>query len=363
MRASQNHKTIFFSIVVLLVWAGTASFNPLAANDTITLNIVGGHTLGTDWIKYTSEWFCPEVEKRVAQRTKYKVKFLQHWAGSVAKVDEVLESTEIGIADIGCISTPFEPAKLLLHNYSYYIPFYTDDPIIAGRINVKLHEQFPALKNEFHKYNQIYIGSGGVPGYGLVSNFPVHKKDDVKGHKIAGAGPNLPWITGVGAVGVQAVFTEAYTSLQTGVYEGFIAFPTVVISLRLYEISKFFAEAGFGALSNVHIITVNQKVWEKLPREVTAILKEVGEEFSPTYSKFLVKRYNDSIKTFKDAGVTIYKIPFEERVRWAKDIINMPKKFSRECDGKGWPGTKLMDATLKLLDKEGHKHPRNWMGE
>ena len=360
---NNKHYRLVKVFMALLISIGVilSISHPTLAKDTITLNIAGGHTLGTDWIKFTSDWFCPEVEKRVAARTKYKLTFNQHWAGSLAKVDEVLESTKIGLVDVGCISTPFEPAKLLLHNYSYYIPFYTDDPVLAGRINVKLYNTFPALKNEFLKYDQIYLGSGGVPGYGLITNFPVKKPGDVKGYKICGAGPNLPWITGLGGVGVQGVFNEAYTGLQTGVYDGYIAFPTVIVSLKLFEVSKYFCETGFGALSDVHIITVNKKKWEKLPKEVRDVLKEVGDEFSEKYSAYLVKRYSDSMGTMASGGVNIFKLPFEQKVVWANKIVNLPKKFAKDADAKGWPGTELMNATLKYLEEEGHKNPRDWM--
>lgn len=350
-----------FAVLAALAVVFLTLSQPAAAKETITLNIAGGHTLGTDWINFTSEWYCPELEKRVAAKTNYNLVLKQHWAGSLAKVDEVLESTQIGLVDIGCISTPFEPAKLLLHNYSYYIPFYTDDPILAGRINVKLYEEFPALKNEFLKYDQIYLGSGGVAGYGLITNFPVHKGEDVKGYKICGAGPNLPWITGVGGVGVQGVFNEAYTGLQTGVYNGYIAFPTVIVSLKLQEVSKFFCETGFGALSNVHIMTVNKKAWEKLPKEVQAVLKEVSDEFSEKYSAYLVKVYEESMKKMAEGGVKMYKLPQAEKVNWAKSITNLPKKFSADADAKGWPGTALMKGALKNLEEAGHKNPRNWM--
>jgi len=347
--------------LMILAAVGFAVPHAAGAKDTITLNIAAGHTLGTDWVKFTSEWFCPEVEKRVAARTKYSMVLKQHWAGSLAKVDEVLESTKIGLVDIGCISTPFEPAKLLLHNYAYYIPFYTDDPVLAGRINVKLYEEVPALKKEFEKYNQVYLGSGGVAGYGLITNFPVHKGADVKGYKICGAGPNLPWITGVGGVGVQGVFNEAYTGLQTGVYDGYIAFPTVIVSLKLQEVSKYFCETGFGALSNVHIITANKQVLEKLPKDVRAILQEVAGEFSEKYSAYLAKKYDESIKKMAEAGVKIYKLPQAEKVDWAKNIVNLPKKFATDADAKGWPGTTLMKGALKHLEEAGHKNPRNWM--
>ena len=40
-----------------------------------------------------------------------------------------------------------------------------------------------------------------------------------------------------------------------------------------------------------------------------------------------------------------------------------PKKFAKEADAKGWPGTAIMKAAIKYAEEEGHKHPRKWMEE
>ena len=92
----------------------------------------------------------------------------------------------------------------------------------------------------------------------------------MKGHKIAGAGANLPWISGVGAVPVQSNLNEAYTSLQTGVYEGWIMTVTGVQSYKMHEISKYLTYMGFGAASQL-LVYMNLKNFNKLPKEVQKI--------------------------------------------------------------------------------------------
>ena len=44
----------------------------------------------------------------------------------------------------------------------------------------------------------------------------------------------------VGAVPVQSSLPEAYTSMQTGVYDGWIMFPSGVVNFKLYEVSKYY---------------------------------------------------------------------------------------------------------------------------
>jgi hypothetical protein len=65
----------------------------------------------------------------------------------------------------------------------------------------------------------------------------------------------------------------------------------------------------------------------------------------------------------KDSGVTFYDMPFEERVKWANMIEDIPAKYAREADAKGWPGTAIMRTAIKLSEEEGAQFPRKWMSK
>ena len=79
---------------------------------------------------------------------------------------------------------------------------------------------------------------------------------DIKGQKIAGAGLNLKWLEFAGATPVQSSLVDAYTSMQTGVYNGWIMFPSGWVNFKLYEVGKFYTEIGFGAIT-WHGLTIN----------------------------------------------------------------------------------------------------------
>ncbi len=81
---------------------------------------------------------------------------------------------------------------------------------------------------------------------------------DLKGRKIAGAGLNLKWLEYAGAVPVQSRLPEAYTSMQTGVYNGWIMFPSGWVNFKLNEVAKYYTEVGFGAIT-WHGLTMNKR--------------------------------------------------------------------------------------------------------
>ena len=305
--------------------------------------------------------FVPEVQKRVKARTQYTVEIAEQWGGSVAKLGEVLEATEIGLLDIGADIIVFEPTKLYLHNYPYNIPFSATDPAVVARITAKLFKKFPVFTDILKKYNlKLLSAASAGDSYELSLNFPCHTAGDIKGHKVAGAGANLPWISGVGAIPVQSNLVEAYTSLQTGVYEGWIMTATGVVSFKLHEISKHFTEMGFGAASQL-LVYINIKSWNELPQEVRAILQEVADEFTVKEPEFINQEHVKAMKALKDSGVEIYVMPFDEKIKWANQMMDLPAKFAKEAEAKGWPGTAIVREAIKLNEEEGFKYPRKWM--
>ena len=364
MKQGMNAGKWFFGMVVLalLMGFGPGGFASAAEKQVIKLKIGSGHPLAADWIKITSDYLCRQIEKRVGERTPYKLEFSEHWGGSVAKLGEELEAVEIGLLDMAAVITPFEPTKLYLHNYGFNIPFNTSDTRISARVNTRLYQEFPALKTILQKYNQMYVTSGALDDYGIISKFLVRSAADVKGKKICAAGPNLPWISGVGAVPVQGNLNEAYTGLQTGVYDAWVMYSTGVVSFKLHEVARYFIEMNFGCPANSPIVSINKNVWQKLPKEVQAVFQEVAGEFPKIQAENTVELHKKSMKVIKDSGTHISQIAFEEKVKWANSLANQPKKFAQEADSKSWPGTALMKAAMKYTEAEGHKYPRNWMG-
>ena len=70
-------------------------------------------------------------------------------------------------------------------------------------------------------HNQKWLGGACLANYGVGTNFAWDAFGDLDGHKIAGAGINLDWI--VGATPVASNLNEAYQSMQSGVYEGYLS--------------------------------------------------------------------------------------------------------------------------------------------
>src|SRR4030043_49588 len=305
--------------------------------ETFRLTIGAGHPVdASPWIPSMRDYMHVEVKKRVEATTPHKIEWVEAYGGSIAKLGEVLEAIESGLMDIGDVHVPFEPAKLMAHNFSYFIPFGTVTVVIAGKAARKVFDAYPQLRTHLeNKFNQVYLATGAVTCYNLVTTFPWTKVEQLKGKKIAAAGPNIPWLQAVKAVPVQSNLNEAYTSLQTGGYEGGIMLPDAKYSFKLHEVARYYTITGFGAIPNT-MITINRNTWKKFPKEVQEIFLEVGKEYTKVQTEASHIKGEQANQSMKDAGCTIREMSWEEKVNWANALSNIPKQKAEEIKKAGF---------------------------
>lgn len=348
-------------ITFVVMTAAFLLLSGTARAETFRLVIGAGHPVDASvWITSMRDFFQVEVKKRVETKTPHKIEWVEAYGGSIAKLGEVLEAVESGLMDIGDLHVPFEPAKLMAHNFPYFIPFGTPDPVMASKAARKVYDETPQLREILEKkYNQVYLATGSVGNYNLVTTFPWEKVEQLKGRKIAAAGPNIPWLQAVGAIPVQSNLNEAYTSLQTGVYQGWVMFPDAVISFKLHEVAKYYTFTDFGAIPNV-LITINQNTWKKFPKEVQEIFLDVGRQYHLVQTPLGVAKGERSVKAMKDAGCTVRTLTWEEKVKWANALPDIPKDRIAEINKAGMPGN-VVSAYYKNLKAEGFKFPREWI--
>jgi TRAP-type C4-dicarboxylate transport system substrate-binding protein len=206
------------------------------------------------------------------------------------------------------------------------------------------------------KFKQKLIGLIADNGYNLGTTTEWNNVSDLKGVKIGGAGLNMKWLEFAGAVPVQTSLPEVYTSLQTGVYNGIILFPSAMVNFKLHEVSKYYTEIGFGAIT-WHGLTINTARFNRLPKEVQDIILEVGRDYETQTGIVNKEAYPKQMEAFAKAGGIIRKLPEKVRQDWAESMAPWPAQKAKELDGMGLPGTQVLDLTLKAAEELGYKWP------
>jgi tripartite ATP-independent transporter DctP family solute receptor len=107
---------------------------------------------------------------------------------------------------------------------------------------------------------------------------PVRTAADLKGQKIrVMASPvMINTMKALGASGVPVAWGELYTALQTGVVDGAENNHPSVISMKFYEVSKYYSLDEHMRIPDVNVVST--KVFEKLTKSQQAAILKAGEE-------------------------------------------------------------------------------------
>lgn len=327
--------------------------------ENIQLTLAAGHPAGgaITYTNYAQSFLVPEIERRVAEETDHTIDIDEQYGGTVAPLAEVLEATSTGVVDIGLVPYPFEPSELYLFNASYFVPFGSPDSGVvleAGRAAFDAHpEMAEKLEQDF---NQRALGFAAVGDYGLMTTFDVNGVDDVRGRKLSAAGPNLPWITAVGATPVQGNLNEWYNGIQTGVYDGGVVFIDAYAGFKLYEVAPTFTKTGFGAIW-VGGIHVNLDSFEALPEDVQTIIEEVSREYEDTFADAIAADEEKALAILEEKGIQVAEFPEEERAAWAETLAGIPAERAAEADAQGLPGTSFMQEYIDAMKDAGYEFP------
>lgn len=349
-------KSISHSLAALVL--GGLFVSAPAHADNFTLRIGAGHPQGpTPYVNTMSSFFAAEVTKRVAERTEHKVTFIEAYGGSIAGVADTLESVEQGILDIGAFCICFEPSKMFLHNFPYYLAFgpeKSSDAIEAAR---SVYETNPWLKDVMlEEYDQRFLGLGVWDNYHLGTKDEWNTIEDLKGVKVGGAGPNLPWLDYIDAIPVQSTLPEGYLALKTGVYSGWLMVPSAYNGFKFYEPAPHYTLIGFGAMP-VIMMTVNERKFASLPADVQAIIVEVGAEWEHGNGAAMDAVQANGLAKLAENGAIIKELPDAVREEWAASMTEFPKQQAAEAEGRGLPALKVMQDYIEAAKAVGHVWP------
>lgn len=346
--------------MVTVLLTGVMFFSNSALAKTYRWVMGAGHPkLAVGGFVVFADWYTQELSRKIKEATGDDVKWVFAFGGAVAKVGDELEALEQGLLTFGPIQYPFEWAKLPMGGVFYQVPFSSTDLLMMEEIGFRLHQEIPFMQESLRKYNIKYIGHMGWDSYQLITTFPIKKIADLENRKIAGAGPNLEWIKSVGAVPVQANLTEVYTSLQTGVFEGYLAAVTWMNGFKFYEVAKYATLCDFGAVPGTGF-GMNMDEFNSLPKKIQDIIMETGAKLHVKIAERGKSDLEESIKVLKANGVQFYQLTYDQKRRWANMMPSIPARFIETYEAKGMPAKQIVRFVIEAQKQAGYKFPRDW---
>jgi len=331
-----------------------------AAQETIDVTAIDGYPPRAMWVQEFIDFFIPEVDRRLAESGNYAINWNQAWGGQIVKPRGVLEGLELGLGDIGVVTTPFHTDKVPLQAIAYVTPFVSTDPLLVARTIDALAEEFPAMKQAFADHNQVYLTNAVVlDSYQLFSASPVDGLEDLEGLKVSGAGTNLRYLDNLGATGVSGPLVSYYNNIQTGVADACLLWPEAAATFNLAEVAPYMLKADLGTV-NSKAITVNADFWNGLPEEVQNVLQEVAYDYRDHVAEVAAGAGGASIEAYEAAGGKVTDLSPEARLAWAEGMPNLAKEWAAEMDAKGLPGSAMLSAYMDALREAGATPAREW---
>lgn len=352
-------KRLTTGLVAAATLSTSAFFATVSQAEDINATIVAGHPPVFRWVKHASQTFIPAVNAAL-EGSGTTITWSEQFGGSLAKVGDELEAVEEGLAEIGLVSSLFDPAKLSVQNVTYFTPFVSSDSTAVATWMDELQQNNADMRASWEANGLEYLGGAiGIDDYLLMTNFPVSSIADLDGKKIGAPGPAVNWLKGTGAVGVSGNLTTYYNEIKTGVYDGVIVFASAAVPGKLYEVAPYITKVGFGA-QYAGGFAANKDWYDGLPADAQTALKEAAVINSEAYQADLDATVTKFLGIMEAQGATVTEVDQAFRAQWAAGMDNVAQEWAERLDGEGVAGTAVLKAYMDTMRAAGATPVRNW---
>ncbi len=338
-------KNYVYRLICVMMFAALnfCMVNQLSAapseNAPMVLRYAGWHPIGHHCTE-GQELFA----KLVMERTK-KVKIEVYPSSQLFSDKDLVRALSTGTVEMGVMPTGLVTGQMPLL-LIFDVPFlymgrehshrFLDDPEVNRIIN-----------KEFEKrgYHLIYWMDFG--SFGFASTKPLKTLEDFKGKRVRGPGEMMTEaIKSFGAAPVMMGSGEVYMALQRGTIDAGISGWTSLYERKYYEVSKHLTDANYGM--GFFPITMNKKAWDSLPKDVQAIMTQVGKEAQLWGRKECEKSDIQDLDNLKKKGMEYYKVPEPERERWVAATKSCVDLYLKRTGNDQDKAQKLLERVQKL---------------
>jgi len=273
------------------------------------------------------------VAARLKERTNGRLILEPFPSGALVPGKEVFNAVKRGMVPIGVTSSAYPLSQVPLMNVASGLPLNFGDVWEAVYFHKWLgFEQM--LKDECAKHGLIYFTDKVYPTEVSLKK-PVRKFEDFKGLKLRSSGILQKFLTSIGAAASYMPGSEIYAALASGVMDG--AHWGAVqgsASMKFYDVNKYHLRPALNVAAT-DIWLVNQKAFDKLPKDLQEILlTTLEEQFWLRTNQYIFLENKALSKVIKEQGVELITLPAEEYAKMqtaALEIWDEVAKKGPQC--------------------------------
>ncbi len=291
--------------LALLLAIGTTSVE--AAKAQFQLKFVGISRALDTWLVW-EEW-AKKVQEQSNGRIEIEMVSLPELGfGGV----ELIRLIKTGVVDIAEIYGGYVAGELPLLEI-LELPGIFPDPETAKK--AILSWKPTEAKILAQRANAVLLAMAAYPDQAIFSKKPLRTLADFKGLKIRVHSVALSQlVAGLGGEPLSLAFAEVYTAMERGTLDAAFTGTKPGYDQRWYEVTKYLV----GPISmRPHVaISINRKVWKKLPKELQTMMRETALQTIEQQAFRLVEVWNqEGIEKNVEKGMVL--MPFTPEVREA----------------------------------------------
>ena len=244
----------------------------------------------------------------VEEKTNGRVDITNHFDGSLGyKGVDHLDAVRDGAVPIARQPMPFfggyDPFFLLST-----LPFLMQNQEEVEMLWEIVRPQYEAL---FLEHNQVMVSMSLFPPSGLWTREPILSEDELEGYKLRVYDLNgLETFSRAGAAAVNIGWTDVMPALSTGAIDGVLTSADLGNASNLQEFLPVFTEINWAI--PLGAATINKDVWDALPDDIKAAIREAGEETTRRVIARLATQVEENYEEMEARGVQIVtEVPAE----------------------------------------------------
>jgi TRAP-type C4-dicarboxylate transport system substrate-binding protein len=285
---------------------------------------------------------------RVKELTGGEVNIKIFWPDQLVKTNEAFDAMAKGMIDAYAGSMLYFAGFVPEVNCEW-LPFGWANPKEAQELYEK-HGWLDLMRQATLKHGVHYVAPVGVASMGLITNFPIHGVDDLKGKKIRAVGMEAKIIDVLGASPVAIAGAEQYMALKQGTVDG-TNYPFYTINnYKFYEVANHIIRPALFSPGIVEIL-INQKLYESLSEKNRKAIDQAGWETFLRTVELNPKYDEEAYQICKEKNVTIIDL--------SPEVVDQLRKKTlplwEEIASKSEISAKLVASLKAYLKEKGVK--------
>lgn len=343
-------KNLLFVMVLILVTSLIIAGCPPPApeiRETIHLRFSTWHVpAGAD----VQKLWIPMLEE-MKKRSDGRITYTMFAGGALGKGPDHYDIVARGLSDIGYHTLTWTPGRFPLSDV-LSVPIMFPGKYMGVEVGMAMYKRL--LHREFPDTKVLHINAC-VHSHLYTAKKEVRTLEDLKGLKIRSwGGLGTHSLKALGAVPVFMPLADVYLAMETGVIDGLITCPALVLAFKLHEVSKYSVKIPFGCVGEG--LFMNLDTWERTPDDLKPIIEAVGRDAYKIAGIFDEKWYETCMAEI-GKHVKIYTLPPEEEARWYERFRSGLKEWAEELEAKGLPAKKALKIFKEEVDRRGVAFP------